>query len=123
MHLSTLVWGVGSDGIDRALGSAEFTFSLKSMPSAPTTRRHRCRREVYDGVNPLHIASHYGHVEMVRFLREAGADENQAAHDVWKPLTIASQQGHVEVVRFLCEAGADKNQALEDGYTPLHIAS
>ena len=77
-----------------------------------------------DGWTPLFIASENGHLEVVRLLRDAGTDMDEACEDGGAtPLHIASQNGHLEVVRLLCDAGADKDKACEDGSTPLYIAS
>ena len=50
----------------------------------------------------LMAASDHGHVEVVRILLEAGADENLVDIDGFTALILASEQGHGEVVRMLC---------------------
>ena len=49
-----------------------------------------------------------GHVEVVRFLVESGANTDQGGC-----LCILAAQGHIEVVRFLVESGANKDQCME----------
>ena len=50
-----------------------------------------------------------GHIEVVRFLVESGANKDQGRTDTGAtPLLIAGQQGHLEVVRFMGEVGANK---------------
>ena len=76
---------------------------------------------------PLYAASQGGHLEAVRLLLEANADQDKATNDEGEaPLYVASQEGHLEVVRLLLEANADKdraNNAYDQWVTPLHIAS
>ena len=47
------------------------------------------------------------HLEVAKFLCEAGASQRQAMHGV---------------IKFLCEADACKDEAVQDGATPLCIA-
>ena len=51
----------------------------------------------------LLIAAHQGHLEVVRFLCEAGADKDKPTQDGMTPLIIAAQNGHVRVENFLRE--------------------
>ena len=77
-----------------------------------------------DGITPLHMAAQEGHLDIVRYLVERGADFNQA--DKWgqTPLHAAAYNGHIEVVRYLIEGkGADFNLADRWNQTPLHLAA
>ena len=68
------------------------------------------------------MAAQNGHLEVVRFLVESGANKDQGTTDDGvTPLYIAAQNGHLEVVRFLVESGANKDQG--NGATPLFIAA
>ena len=52
------------------------------------------------------VAAHQGHLEVARFLLEAGADKDVANKRGHSALAIATAQGHGEVARLLVEAGA-----------------
>ena len=60
------------------------------------------------GRTSLCIASHQGHLEVVRFLCDSGAGKNLAMTDGCTPPYVASRRGHLEVLRFLCYVGAEK---------------
>ena len=47
-----------------------------------------------------------GHLDIVRFLVEAGAAKDQAAKNGATPLAIAAQNCHIDIVRFLVNVGA-----------------
>ena len=61
-----------------------------------------------DGSTPLCAAPVLSHLEVVRFLRDVGAERNQSMTVGRTPLCIASLQGHLEMVCFLCDSGAAK---------------
>ena len=58
------------------------------------------------GFTALHAAANEGHLAVVQFLVEKGADVN-SDHDGWTPLYMATGHGHLAVVQFLVEKGAD----------------
>ena len=64
-------------------------------------------------IQPFQYAAEYGHLEIVKFLLENGADLNG---NEGAALSMASCNGHLDVVKFLIEMGvdihADNNQAL-----------
>jgi ankyrin repeat protein len=60
-----------------------------------------------DGWTALEIASAYGHVKIVKFLLERGADVNKQDFDGWTPLHASAANGHMGVCLLLCGAGAD----------------
>jgi len=47
-----------------------------------------------------------GHLEMVKFLLEAGADQEHKTDEMHTALMEASMDGHVEVARLLLDHGA-----------------
>ena len=60
-----------------------------------------------NGHTHLCIAAWRGHLEVVRFLLEAGADKDAATDNSATPLLLAAQKGQLEIVRLLLEAKAD----------------
>jgi ankyrin repeat protein len=62
-------------------------------------------------------------LEVVKYLKEAGADVTVANNDGITPVYIASQEGHLEIVKYLTESGADVTVANNNGRTPVYIAS
>ena len=67
------------------------------------------------------VASHNGHLDVVRLLLENGATVDSRADDGWTSLMAASQNGHLDVVRLLLENSAaveshhNDNLALSSG--------
>ena len=57
------------------------------------------------GLSPLYIASMKGHVHIVDFLLEQGANVDQANMSGFTPLLTAVKQGHLEVVKSLAQKG------------------
>ena len=76
----------------------------------------------YDNT-PLHIASFYGHKDVIRVLLAGGADINARDNDGKTPLHVASFYDHKEVVLVLLAGGSDINAVDNSGKTPLHVAS
>lgn len=70
---------------------------------------------------PLHLASTWGHLEIVKDLITAGA--NKETYDAWEktPLHLAAENHRVEVVKYLIEMGAkiSLHLAAERGYNDI----
>lgn len=54
----------------------------------------------------LTLACYKGHIDMVRFLLAAGADQEHKTDEMHTALMEASMDGHVEVARLLLDSGA-----------------
>jgi ankyrin repeat protein len=61
------------------------------------------------GYTPLHVACHFGQINMVRFLLQHGADVKATTSIGYTPLHQASQQGHTTIVNLLLENSAPPN--------------
>jgi ankyrin repeat protein len=60
-------------------------------------------------------------VEVVKLLRDAGADINRPANDESTPLSAAAYNGRLAVVKILKEAGANVNKRGETQF--IHHSS
>ena len=81
------------------------------------------KNKEYNLGTPLHIASARGHLTVVQYLVELGADMEKVRLYDWTPLLDASAMGHLEVVRYLIEQGAKRDKATDSGNTSLHWAA
>ncbi|UJR15901.1 hypothetical protein I4U23_002824 [Adineta vaga] len=75
------------------------------------------------GFTPLHIAAHYGNLEVAQLLIARGADVNYAASQNITPLHVASKWGKENLVKLLLEKSAQIDAKTKDGLTPLHCAA
>ncbi|KAK3262418.1 hypothetical protein CYMTET_28726, partial [Cymbomonas tetramitiformis] len=88
-----------------------------------------------DGSNHAHAAAHFGQMEALRILQDAGANLSHAADDgltpahkaagegrVERPLHGAAERDTVEVVRKLVEKGAEVDAEDGEGRTALTVA-
>ena len=73
--------------------------------------------------NPLKRAISGGHLSIVKFLCEQGADKEAKDSGGQTALHSAVFYKHVHVVKYLCEHGADKDAINNDNKTPLHYAA
>jgi len=72
---------------------------------------------------PLSIAADKGHLEIVKYLVEQGAQLNQADRLDNTPLHIAAGKGHLEIVKYLVKKRANVDQINGYGRTPLYAAA
>jgi len=75
------------------------------------------------GDTALGYACKYGHLEIVKFLVEKGADINQKNDFGKTPLMYASARGHLEIVELLLKNKADINKKNSKDMTALMYAS
>jgi ankyrin repeat protein len=76
-----------------------------------------------DGSTALHCAAWKGHLEIVAFLIDSGADVHcHNSNDHWgtTPLHAAAHANQAAIAQRLIEAGADVNAKDSNGKTPLH---
>ena len=76
----------------------------------------QCKSKLFSSTL-LHAAAHGGHLEVVNFLIDKGANISMVNGVQLTALQIAAERGHVEVVKTLYEAGAVPDQ------TALHHAA
>ena len=71
---------------------------------------------------PLHVASLYGHINLVEYLLEKKADVNaKNAQDI-TPLHLACKNKSYDLVEYLIEKGADIDAKNNEQLTPLFVA-
>ncbi|XP_041925456.1 ankyrin-2-like isoform X8 [Alosa sapidissima] len=75
------------------------------------------------GFTPLHIAAHYGNVNVATLLLNRGAAVDFFARNGITPLHVASKRGNTNMVRLLLDRGAQIDAKTRDGLTPLHCAA
>ncbi|KAG8328492.1 hypothetical protein J6590_001165 [Homalodisca vitripennis] len=75
------------------------------------------------GYTPLHVASHFGQLNMVRFLLENGANVDPSTGLGYTPLHQAAQQGHTLIITLLLKHKANPNAVTNNGQTALSIAN
>lgn len=75
------------------------------------------------GRSALFHASAEGHVDVVRYLLERGAEVDEAPAGRSTALIVASWEGHREIVRLLISSRADVNRKNENGWTALSSAA
>ena len=84
------------------------------------------RTKVYDkdkwGYTFLYAAVLQGHLEIVEYLLQKGADVNTKNLEGFTPLHDSAYKGRVEMVRLLLAKGADANAKDISKNTPLHEA-
>ncbi|XP_007524033.1 NF-kappa-B inhibitor beta [Erinaceus europaeus] len=85
--------------------------------------KRQLEAENYDGHTPLHVAVIHKDAEMVRLLREAGADLNKPEPTCGRsPLHLAVEAQSADVLELLLRAGADPAARMYGGRTPLGSA-
>ncbi|TRY86859.1 hypothetical protein DNTS_002552, partial [Danionella cerebrum] len=99
--------------------SKSYCISLGLVSSSLTQRK----RSGQSGFTPLHIAAHYGNMNVATLLLNRGAAVDFKARNGLNALHLASKEGHVEVVSELLKLGATVDASTKKGNTALHIAS
>ena len=77
-----------------------------------------------DGMNCLHIAADYGHLNLCKMLiNEYNVDVQLPENDGWTALHFSAKNGSFEMVKYFINMGIDINLKTKDGLNCLHIAA
>ena len=76
---------------------------------------------ISSGLEPIHNAASFGHVEVVQLLLRYKANINAKDNWCWTPLHEACLKGKLDVILVLIQNGADLKIKNLDGKTPLEI--
>jgi len=76
----------------------------------------------HSNTTPLHLASEYGHLDVVRYLvEETNYDVECRDEDEETPLHVAAREGRLDIVQYLIgERGCDPMCKGQGGGTSLH---
>ncbi|XP_041252805.1 ankyrin-2 isoform X21 [Onychostruthus taczanowskii] len=96
---------------------------LQNDHNADVQSKMMVNRTTESGFTPLHIAAHYGNVNVATLLLNRGAAVDFTARDGLTPLHCAARSGHDPVVELLLERGAPLLARTKNGLSPLHMAA
>jgi ankyrin repeat protein len=107
------------------LHEAAATGSLERVRQFIDKNPQRSKEYSADGFPVVALAAVFGHLPVVHYLLESGADLNAAAINGtgYNALTGAVASGHVEIVAWLLAHGADANYRYGAGYSPSITAA
>ncbi|CAK6445105.1 unnamed protein product [Pipistrellus nathusii] len=96
---------------------------LQSDHNADVQSKMMVNRTTESGFTPLHIAAHYGNVNVATLLLNRGAAVDFTARNGITPLHVASKRGNTNMVKLLLDRGGQIDAKTRDGLTPLHCAA
>ncbi|XP_036072912.1 ankyrin-3 isoform X20 [Oryzias melastigma] len=96
---------------------------LQNDHNADVESKMMVNRTTESGFTPLHIAAHYGNINVATLLLNRGAAVDFKARNDITPLHVASKRGNSNMVRLLLERGSKIDARTKDGLTPLHCAA
>ncbi|CAB3375876.1 myotrophin-like [Cloeon dipterum] len=108
MSTSELVWGLKNGDLDSVKEIAE-----KNNVDINTA---------IDGRLPIHYASDYGQLEVIKYLVSRGADVNAKDKHGITALLAAIWEGHTDCVKLLLESGASPQGETPDGSSYIEAA-
>ncbi|XP_025890397.1 ankyrin-2 isoform X9 [Nothoprocta perdicaria] len=96
---------------------------LQNDHNADVHSKMMVNRTTESGFTPLHIAAHYGNVNVATLLLNRGAAVDFTARNGITPLHVASKRGNTNMVKLLLDRGGQIDAKTRDGLTPLHCAA
>ncbi|XP_032047254.1 ankyrin-3 isoform X6 [Aythya fuligula] len=96
---------------------------LQNDHNADVESKMMVNRTTESGFTPLHIAAHYGNINVATLLLNRGAAVDFTARNDITPLHVASKRGNANMVKLLLDRGAKIDAKTRDGLTPLHCGA
>ncbi|KAM6951078.1 ankyrin-3 [Aplochiton taeniatus] len=96
---------------------------LQNDHNADVESKMMVNRTTESGFTPLHIAAHYGNINVATLLLNRGAAVDFKARNDITPLHVASKRGNSNMVKLLLERGGRIDARTKDGLTPLHCGA
>nr|XP_033797537.1 ankyrin-3 isoform X1 [Geotrypetes seraphini] len=96
---------------------------LQNDHNADVESKMVVNRTTESGFTPLHIAAHYGNINVATLLLNRGAAVDFTARNDITPLHVASKRGNANMVKLLLDRGAKIDAKTRDGLTPLHCGA
>ncbi|XP_052005124.1 LOW QUALITY PROTEIN: ankyrin-2b [Xyrauchen texanus] len=96
---------------------------LQNDHNADVQSKMMVNRTTESGFTPLHIAAHYGNVNVATLLLNRGAAVDFTARNGITPLHVASKRGNTNMVHLLLDREAQIDAKTRDGLTPLHCSA
>ncbi|XP_078498779.1 ankyrin-3 isoform X6 [Lissotriton helveticus] len=96
---------------------------LQNDHNADVESKMMVNRTTESGFTPLHIAAHYGNINVATLLLNRGAAVDFTARNDITPLHVASKRGNANMVKLLLDRGAKIDARTKDGLTPLHCGA
>nr|XP_033956472.1 ankyrin-3 isoform X23 [Pseudochaenichthys georgianus] len=96
---------------------------LQNDHNADVESKMMVNRTTESGFTPLHIAAHYGNINVATLLLNRGAAVDFMARNDIIPLHVASKRGNSNMLKLLLDRGSKIDAKTKDGLTPLHCGA
>ncbi|XP_016308961.1 ankyrin-3 isoform X1 [Sinocyclocheilus anshuiensis] len=96
---------------------------LQNDHNADVESKMMVNRTTESGFTPLHIAAHYGNINVATLLLNRGAAVDFMARNDITPLHVAAKRGNGNMVKLLLDRGAKIDAKTKDGLAPLHCGA
>ncbi|XP_031435004.1 ankyrin-3 isoform X4 [Clupea harengus] len=96
---------------------------LQNDHNADVESKMMVNRTTESGFTPLHIAAHYGNINVATLLLNRGAAVDFMARNDITPLHVAAKRGNSNMVKLLLDRGSKIDARTKDGLTPLHCGA